>query len=461
MNNELENSPQMQKGDPSPAFLKFLAQLEAQPDPVEKIRLYFHFMRSTLAQEKGPNFKDFWEARRQCILLLKEAGSQNPSLWSEYSELSSEARRLKELVEEEAAFASEQIELALSAIEADIQRFAELSAAIEMPFPDLSRSLAEKRDLYLSLQKELYLLNTLAARVQGLRKEVLKTALRPKVKNKLLSRLSVCGDNVFPRRKELIQKVSEQFVLDVQSFVDHVFPKEEQKKPPLYVLKDDIKMFQNLAKHLTLSASAFHDTRQKLSQCWDVLKEWDKERREQYAEKRELARVEDAEMQKKRQEEEEKAREKREKITHFKEQLKTFFSEMQQKDVEVLVQGRDQLLEVMGSLPLTKAERQVFERQFKAVKDLISEKKEKKVMAFSEDQKQAVEQLEELLQERKEERQEIKQHIEGYRKALGSSGFDFEKAILYRELMEADKERLQKAEAAIQEIEDKLDQLGT
>ena len=54
---------------------------------------------------------------------------------------------------------------------------------------------------------------------------------------------------------------------------------------------------------------------------------------------------------------------------------------------------------------------------------------------------------------------EIKEELEGYRKALGGSGFDFEKGMMYRELIETAKESLDKVSLAIEEIEAKIEEL--
>ena len=70
-------------------------------------------MRSA-PQPQSPHFKDFWEARRLCLPLFKE--NMNPKsrslLWAEYIEISAEARKLKEILDEQSPFAVEQIELA-------------------------------------------------------------------------------------------------------------------------------------------------------------------------------------------------------------------------------------------------------------------------------------------------------------------------------------------------------------
>jgi len=75
-------------------------------------------MRSALSQAETPRFKDFWECRRQCCFSLRKIFLQkHVPIVGGYVELSDEARRLKELLDEQAAFAVEQIELAIQSIE--------------------------------------------------------------------------------------------------------------------------------------------------------------------------------------------------------------------------------------------------------------------------------------------------------------------------------------------------------
>ena len=79
-------------------------------------------MELTLAQKGTPHFKSFWEARNLCVELFKQnisAAIKQP-LWNKYSELSKEARRLREILDEQSAFAAEQIEIAIQALEKEI-----------------------------------------------------------------------------------------------------------------------------------------------------------------------------------------------------------------------------------------------------------------------------------------------------------------------------------------------------
>jgi DnaJ-class molecular chaperone len=78
---------------------------------------------------------------------------------------------------------------------------------------------------------------------------------------------------------------------------------------------------------------------------------------------------------------------------------------------------------------------------------------------LSDDDLKTLENLRTILSQKKERRQEIKEQLETYRKSLGSSNLDFEKAMLHRELVDQEKERLEKANSGIAEIEQKIDAL--
>jgi hypothetical protein len=253
--------------------------------------LTIDFMRVALSQGETPRFKDFWECRRLCLHLFKEniPAKVRAQLWAEYVELSNEARRLKDLLDEQSAFAVEQIELAIQSLESDLENFALLlSQAPNVEFPQEIVSLKEKRDVYNSIQKELQLLNTLAMRINALRKEIIKTEMRIRIKNKLLERLSVCGDRVFPKRKELIKDISKEFTADVDRFIQTYFQTSEVKELPLHILREEIKFLQLLAKLLTLNTQAFTSTRLKLSECWDQIKSQEKDRKKEAHQKKQV-----------------------------------------------------------------------------------------------------------------------------------------------------------------------------
>lgn len=128
-------------------------------------------------------------------------------------------------------------------------------------------------------------------------------------------------------------------------------------------------------------------------------------------------------------------------------------------DAEQLHARREELFAKIHESSLSKAEKQELERLSKPLRDIIAEKKEKALLSLSENDRQALQQLKQILQERKERRQEIKNQLELLRKAAGSSGLDFEKAISCKEQIQEEKERLEKANQAIQEIEKKITDL--
>jgi hypothetical protein len=511
----------------STAVVDFLALFGQEATPDEKIRTAIGFMRTAISQTGTPRFKDFWEVRRLCLPLFKE--NLNPKvrvqLWSEYIELSGEARRIKEILDEQSSFAAEQIELAIAALENDLAHYEQLLSQVPpILFPEHCATLLQKREVYNLLQRELNLLNTMASRVNALRKEVVKTEMRVRFKNRFFDRLSACGDRVFPQRKEQIKKISDQFSSDVAEFLKVHFEKVSSKTLPLFVLRDEIKALQSMAKELTLNTQAFTETRLQLSKCWDQIREMEKERKKDFAQKKqahkqnfdlvmekikivaekclqeegmtheeinalaeevlefmkeielgrdevrhlrdELQKAKKPVLDRYREKEQERLMQEKEedlkrqhKLQDFKNQLQALLQEGDQIEIAALIERRDQLMNEFERLSLKKAEKQVIERLFKQVKDCLNEKKEKAVMALSADDLEALEQLKAALQERKQQRQEIRELLENYRKALGGSGLDFEKAMAYGESVEIEKERLERANAAIQEIEEKISDL--
>lgn len=507
----------------SSALVEFLGQFEKEVTPEEKIRQAISFMRVAISQTGTPRFKDFWEVRRLCLPLFKE--NLNPKvralLWGEYIELSREARRIKEILDEQSSFAAEQIELAIAALENDLNQFPQLLIqSPEIFIPEICTTLLQKRNLYNLLQKELNLLNAMAARINALRKEVVKTEMRVRYRNKFFDKLSACGDQVFPRRKELIKRISEEFAADIFQFLKNGFEYQVQKNIHLFVLREEIKSLQLMAKELTLNTQAFTETRLQLSQCWDKIRDLEKERKKDFALKKqsykqnydvvfakissfaeicqnsetsqeeinryldetneliktlelgkeevralreeiqqakrpaiERFREQEREKERKNREEEQK---RQEKLQFLREALSALAQDTEQLDMHAFTEKRDQLFGDLERFTLNKVEKQIFDKLFKQIKDQINEKKEKAIMSLSTDDLQALEKLRNALQERKQQRQEIREQLEQYRKAIGGSGLDFEKAMNYGELVEIEKMRLEKANAAIQEIDEKI-----
>lgn len=506
-------------------YEKFLSDLGKHLDPDSKLQHVVSFMESSLSQHGSPHFKSFWEARNLCLDLFKE--NINPALrsdmWSKYTELSKEARRLKEILDEQSAFAAEQIEIAIQALEQDIANNSErLMNSEESDFLPPSQALEGKKDFYEIGQRELNLLNAQASRINALRKELIRTEMRVRQKNKFFQQLSIAGDLVFPRRKDLIKDISQGFINDIDDFVKIHFSRDNYHES-LFFLREEIKILQGIAKLLTLNTHSFTHTRMRLSECWDKIKHVEKERKKERAQQKGVFRQNAQNIQSKihefqaifaegqmsthtaneqideiyslmkstdlgrdeirmlreelgnarkplidklKADEEarqaadlERDRQRKEKILCLRQEIESLQVNAEALQVDELVSKRDALQLEINQSQTTKQEKLELEKGLKPLKDIITEKREKALMNLSDDDRQALSQLKELLKQRKERRQEVKTQIETLRKASGSSGMDFEKAMAFNAQMAEEKARLEKLNEGIREIEQKVIEL--
>lgn len=487
-------------------------------------------MRDALGLARTPDFKGFWEVRKRILPLFKESGigTQRAQLWEEYVSLTREGRRLKDLLDEDVAFAVKQIDCAISALEQEIERYHQKEEEIflkagQVQLPGESIVLEKQLSFYLQLQRELNLLSAFAAQINGLRKELIKTEMRIRLKNTFFERLSLLGDRVFPIRRERIAEISTAFQEDVRAFVEDYFSEThfdaERVRRSLFAFREEIKTLQAIAKILTLNTSAFSTTREQLSFCWDRLKGMEKELKKVSAEQKQhssenrqlvMARIEEvrllvnensssyeeplkrldeilrwmratplthqdvkslkeeiaqvrapfeerrriAEEQRAAHEKEQEQRQ-RQQVETFKEKLAKLATLTMEEATPLLAEYRKELT----SLPVHKNERQLIERSMKTLRDQLAEKREESLLQLSDDARTQLEGLQEALAERKRRRAEIKAQIEEYRKILGGSHLDFQKAIEYNELMAQEKERLEKMDEGIREIELKVKEL--
>lgn len=459
--------PEQQTSSPimNDVLMAFAEKLKTFATPEEKIAYGLAFMRQSISQEGSPHFREFWEARRLVLPCFRENINIaiRSKLWGEYVELTTEARRLKDILEEQSSFAAEQIDLAIQALEKEISHFEGILAEIqEIYFPEASPTVRERREFYNQVQRELNLLNTLASRLTGLRKEIIKTDMRIRFKTRFLKRLSSLGDHVFPKRKELIDQVSREFEQDVEKFVVRHFKESEVIGAPYFAVREEIKALQAMAKILTLSSGVFSRTRLRLSECWDKVRHLEKEYKRKQTEKlRDLAPlpIEEQKLRELEAIEREKLRIKREKGTALKEQIIQLQKEAGEIDLELLTTRYETLFCECEEWGGSKQEKQPLQRLLRNVHDLLVERQENTLLNLSEDDRKTLENLRLVLEQKRERRLEIKEQIEACRKALGASSLDFEKAIYYRELMDQEKERLEKANAGIEEIELKIQEL--
>ncbi|MEM7175026.1 MAG: hypothetical protein AAF443_03745 [Chlamydiota bacterium] len=483
----------------------------------EKIACAVAFMRAVLSQSDKMNLKDFWEAKKMCAPLFKESMSpiKRNHLWSEYSELIAEAVRLREFFDEQIAFAVEQIELAVTALESDIEHYEQLVEKVRLPvFSAALQKIKIDKQLYQKWQSELKILKVLIARLDALRAEVLGQDMRISQKNRFLKRLTKLGDALFPRRKAVIKAASDQFTRDVEAFFRDSLPQESGAKEsalekrrlkPLYALREIVKDFQALGKALSLNASAFSKSRKWLSQCWDWIKEKNKERKQELGkqsqehqenftklkekvnsfrelcsshykiarekviaeeahlaadikktelsrEGREALRFEINAIKKEALGKIEQAaiafaKEQREKVQHLRETILEAIEQEQQFSVEVLQKKESEFLNLFNALDLTSMERHLFERQIADLRSFIFDKQ-----AATD----SPEVLEQLLEERKRMQEDIRKQIETYRLKMGGSRLDFEQAMTYRELYDSAKIHLDRELEALDELREKL-----
>lgn len=506
------------------AFEKFVSELNEKSSNEDKLAYAIEYMRKALAQHGEADFKGFWEARRLCLPIFKE--NINPivraKLWNDFVNFSQEARKLKDILDEEAIFAKEQLEIAVKALEDDLNDYdSKVKSIPDVNFPLESEFFKSKYVGYNDKQRELNLLNAFAGRINSLRKEIIKIGMRLRYKSKFLKSLSLAGDKVFPKRKELIKTVSSMFVNDVDEFINMYFI-EEKNPAPFFVLKNEIKALQNIAKILTLSTKAFTETRLKLSQCWDKIKNLENEKKKQVLEKRKdlkenfdlihakikeleekckseissaeleaikndieqemrsknllksdvkglrneftlaLAPIVDKEKEEKektRKSKEEQLQKKNEAIESVIGKLQKLIKDEEKYSIDEINKEKEDIMKEIQDFSLNKIEKQNIERTLKPLKDIIISKKEKSLLNLSQDELQALDQMKEVLSQRLERRNEIKQQLEKYRKELGSSGLDFEKAMMYREMMDMEKERLDKINELIEEIQIQISEI--
>ena len=469
---------------------------------------------------RPPLYKLFWDFRRHLLSLTKDPYfTENKTFWDRLHGLTQEARRLKEVLAEESAFAQEQIDLAIQAIERDLEEQEIPSEPFDpRPLEEIP-SLRNNIHFYLEGQGELILLNAYASRVNSLRKELAKLPLRMKAKNSLFDRLSALGDRIFPRRKELIQEVSDKFVSDIQEYVGGVQPSRLNPRD-LGALKGSIKMLQSLAKSLTLNTQAFNLIRETLSSLWDNLKGAEKEKyAERDAEREESKKLLDglveqgkklvddwksgeknlADTEKQFDELQSQARrtrldrfhvkdwkdqvtllrapieaeleklaaerkslddkresERQEKITNFKNDVKALVEGRKTLTLDQIEADLQLIIQKLGTMGISKSDKQEIEKEVRLIRETLRLRKEETLLSLSSDDKLKLDNLREVLENRLQRKKEIRDRLEELRKAKGSTGFDFEQALQLETQIQEERQALEEINESIESIEEKI-----
>lgn len=262
----------------------------------EKIARCLQLMKEELENHEGPNFKIFWEIRKECLTLFKEniSSPQRSKLWDSYLNLADEARMAKEHIEEDAKFASEQLDLAIDALENEIEKLKKepkcILERVSTVYPPAPKTLESSYIEYIEMQNHIQILHIFGSKVNELRKELIKMPIRMRIKSKGFDRLSKLGDQIFPVRKELVEKLSLRFTQDIENFANKYFPDagcdHEKIKRSLFFFREEIKQLQAFGALLSLQHQSFTSMRKKLSFCWDQLKGMEKELKKEFVEQK-------------------------------------------------------------------------------------------------------------------------------------------------------------------------------
>lgn len=492
----------------------------------EKLKYCIQTMKDALSQKGAPSFRLFWDVRKHCMELFKEEKllpGLRAQAWVEFTELTDEARRLKELLDEQSDFMVDQINLAIDALEKEVVQLDEYVSRSELlELPDLTHFISrDPQPPYAELQRKLDILNRFASQINQMRKELIKTDMRIRKKNQFFERLSKAGDVIFPIRKDLIKELSELFMKDVETFVQTHF--NGTFHLPFYALREGIKSFQSMAKLLTLNTKAFTDTRKKLSESWDIIKKMEKERKKELNERHDLfqenaTRIKEKidslsvaytagemaseqaqellrEIQQQMRDEElgrdevrvlkaslfairEKINEKLDEQRQHRDAAEREKQEERQNQIDQIVQAIEATIndvalispealqssirlyqDQLKSLARKKSEEKELLRHVDPLNELLIEKREQALLLLSDDQRQNLYNLKQVLQERHQRRQEYKQEFEESRKFAGSSGLDFVQAMEARDRLHAARERLELIDQSIAELDEQIDEI--
>ncbi|NGX33789.1 MAG: hypothetical protein K1060chlam1_00130 [Candidatus Anoxychlamydiales bacterium] len=508
-----ENSFSKQNNDSTQTEdLDFLKKLENLSSNEDKIKLSLEEMKKAISKENKPDFKTFWDIKNRCLVLFKTPLNATSRIlfWKEYIDLSNEVKSLKNILSEQTNFEVEQIDLAINSLEADLKKYdAVLLAMKKIEINEKLKSLVYKKSFFIESQKELDLLNAFAARINSLRKETIKTQMRISAKNKFLKRFAIIGDIIFPKRKKIVDSVSEEFSISIDGFAKNF----DLKKVSFFILKDAIKNLQNLAKKLTLNTEAFTNCRLTLSKCWDKVKlaekSYKKERQKSKGfidqallkienlkkmcetnpndkdilnEEKEIFnfiktlslknedikflkfKINEAKApihqkkkkikEKKISVEDEREKNRKTKLDQIKNDIKTLLDKSE-LSIDELEQEKNQIEEKLNGFDLAKFEKLILEKDFRALYHLIEEKKEKQTLNSSDELNQFLL----VFEQKKKRRQTLKSHLDNLNKQLAASSLGFEKAMMLRDLIDEEKLRLKNLDKSIDQLEEKIESL--
>lgn len=463
-------------------------ELESCKNSEEKLRFLLDSMKETLSQKETPQFKEFWEMRKQALPLFKEKGPSfiRHQLWKEFIDLTGEAKRLREVIEEQTSFAVEQIEIALEALQQELEKKDSLKEKLHsLTFPE--KLPIGNRGSYEIYQNEIQLLSAFASRLQSLRKEILHTDMRMRKKNILFKKVSLLGDQIFPKRKQLMETFSTLFFEEVQSFIkEHRKEGHIQTKIPYYLLLEEIKAFQAFAKEITLTPEGFLKSREALSEFWEQVKELEKQRKKEIHEKRQSQKqigediqekialfakacqektlsLAELEQQKQEIEKEMAPLSKKEKWscqTKLREALQPIYESVEKKTKEKEEKKQQKIHDLKETLTSLLESASISEEKYEEMKQAVESTSLTEWDRFHAEyllahlKEKILEQSSANLPELQERLEACKMRLEQCRKVLASSNLDFFRAFFLKEMIDKEKALMDKLLSWIEKKEE-------
>lgn len=270
-----EKSFESELGKGVDAFIEYLMGIDSVDDRLKKMLAY---MQHQLSHGEIKPLNRFWKMRQFCLEQFKEnlSFSVRSHLWESYQQLVKEIVHLKEILDEKTLFHKEEISKALISLEKNIQQMDQIVASSPLiDIPKVATCLEKNADFYQENQRQLNIINNYAKQLNALKAEILNLEIPYKEKQSLLDHLHQLSDIVFPKKRELLGFISKKYADDIHYFTKVNFEKKELKLP-LFDLKDQIKALQAFAKILSLNVGTFSQSREKLSQCWDQIRNFEK-----------------------------------------------------------------------------------------------------------------------------------------------------------------------------------------
>ena len=277
MSDKLTNTDANQKVD------VFIGELDKLTSAEERLHKMLQFMQKELSHGQLKPLNRFWKMRQYCLEQFKDNLylSKRAQFWKVYQDLVAEIIRMKGLLDEKVASDKQEIENVLSKMSIDLENFDELISKVQpIEMPAGTAISEEHKKFYEHSQKEIEVFSSYAKQLNALKAELIHLEIPYGQKHQILKQVHSLGDQVFPKKRDLLGKISQTFIEDVQKFLNqYIFSKKGNI--PFFELKEKIKAYQSLAKILTLNVSSFSQSREKLSQAWDEVRRIEKEHKKQ------------------------------------------------------------------------------------------------------------------------------------------------------------------------------------